>query len=116
MTTPESRIKSKVNKALEALHCYRFMPVQRGLGSHALDYYCCYDGLFIAIETKVSKKRLTPRQAALARTIAEHGGLVFVIREDSDIEDMVEHIRMGHRATVFDVLGSNDMYGEYWCK
>ena len=50
--TPEGKVKAEIKKGLEALGIYYFMPVQSGYGKRALDFICCYKGLFIAIEAK----------------------------------------------------------------
>lgn len=86
MSTPEGRVKTKVKRALG--EHYRFMPVQNGMGAPGLDFFCCIEGLFVAIETKVPGKPLTPRQYETAKAIARSGGLVFVIRDDADIYAM----------------------------
>jgi hypothetical protein len=86
MTTPEGRVKAKVSKMLkELLRTYKFMPVQNGMGSPALDYYCCINGRFVAIETKIPGKNLTPRQQNTAKEIRAAGGIVLVIRDDNDV-------------------------------
>lgn len=87
MSTPEGKVKAKVKRAI-AQH-YRFMPVQNGMGAPGLDFFCCICGLFVAIETKVPGKKLTERQQITAQEIAKSGGLVFVIRDDQDITDMM---------------------------
>lgn len=93
MSTPEGRVKDKVRKALNSLPShYRFMPVQNGMGAPGLDFFCCIESMFVAIETKVEGKKLTDRQRETARKIAEAGGLVFVIRNDGDIIHMLQTI------------------------
>lgn len=88
--TPEGRVKEKVKRALANVRMvYRFMPVQNGMGSPALDFYCCARGIFVAIETKVPGKKLTERQHTTATQIANAGGAVFVIRDDADVAHMV---------------------------
>ena len=91
--TPEGRVKNKVNKALHELGAYRFMPVQRGMGAPALDYYNCLWGMFVAVETKVPGKQLTDRQKNTACQIAGAGGIVFVIRDQTDIDIMIERLK-----------------------
>lgn len=53
-STPEAKVKKMVNKALSMLgaDCWRFMPVQTGFGTPALDYLLAIRGRFVAIETK----------------------------------------------------------------
>lgn len=94
--TPEGKVKAKVKRALDTLsNAYRFMPVQNGMGSPALDFYCCVHHVFVAIETKVVGKKLTERQRATAVQIANAGGAVFVIRDDADVAHMVNCLTRG---------------------
>jgi hypothetical protein len=85
--TPEGKIKAKVKRALNALpRCYSFMPVQQGLGASTLDYLCCINGHFVAIETKAPGKKMTPRQQMTAETIVKAGGHAFVVDGDESLE------------------------------
>jgi hypothetical protein len=92
MPTPEGKVKAKVDRALASLsNCYKFKPVQNGMGAPGLDYYCSINGRFVSIETKVPGKNLTPRQEITKSQIEASGGLVFVIRDDDDIRRMLSH-------------------------
>jgi hypothetical protein len=116
--TPEGRTKAKVRRALHELRPvgFVFMPVPQGLQAAALDYYCCIDGRFVAIETKIDKKKLTARQIFNANEIANAGGMVFVIRNNEDIATMLNALKDPHHgAAIFDTLGSVENYGELWC-
>lgn len=94
MTTPEGKVKDKVKKAFDTLpRRYRFMPVQNGMGKPGLDFFCCVDGAFIAIETKRAGKNLTDLQKVTAREIAEAGGIVFAIRDQSEIDQMMLRLK-----------------------
>ena len=123
MSTPEGRVKAKVTKALKALeplpHIWRFMPVQNGMGAPALDYINCVYGHFVAIETKVPGKQLTPRQKITARAIYKAGGTVFVVRDDEDIRFMM--ITLMHRlldmaGAIYDMLWDGALPGDDECK
>lgn len=93
--TPEGRIRVKVDKALATLpNCYRFKPVQNGLGAPGLDYYCCVGGKFIAIETKAPGKDMTPRQNQTAKKITDAGGAVWLISSVEEAEELAEEIRI----------------------
>lgn len=89
--TPEGKIKAKVNKALKpyivAGVVWKFMPVQNGMGIPGLDYFLCANGKFVAIETKVKGKVMTPRQDTTAKTIKNAGGMVFVVDDDDSLAD-----------------------------
>ena len=87
--TPEGKVKELVKRALDALPFYRFMPVQNGMGAPGLDFYGCSAGRFVAIETKTPGKHLTPRQKSTADQIVDAGGVVFVVRDQADVRDMV---------------------------
>jgi hypothetical protein len=98
--TPEGRVKALVNRRDEGSHfdtrMYKFMPVQNGMGAPALDYYCCVDGLFVAVETKVPGKHMTPRQDTTAGEIKSAGGMVFEIHdEDHEIDNYDRQHRTG---------------------
>lgn len=86
--TPEGRVKKMVKKALDTLgaDCWRFMPVQTGFGSPALDYLLSIRGRFVAIETKAPGKGLTPLQEGTKAAIEAAGGIVFVVWDETSLE------------------------------
>lgn len=95
--TPEGRVKAKVNRRLEAhfgRRCYRYMPVQNGMGAPGLDYHCCIDGLAVFIETKVPGKHMTDRQKMTSDKVKQAGGLFFEIHDDAEIEAMIATIEL----------------------
>ncbi len=85
--TPEGRVKAKVKKALDKLgtDCWRFMPVQTGFGSPALDFLLSIRGRFVAIETKAPGKVLTPLQEQTKAAIEAAGGIVLVVWDESSL-------------------------------
>lgn len=89
-------MKAKVTRRMREhfdLRLYKFMPVQNGMGAPSLDYLCCVDGLFVAIETKRPGKSMTPRQQRTTSEIRQAGGLVFETHgHDWEIDDMIERI------------------------
>ena len=69
-----------MKRALDKLpRQYRFMPVQNGMGAPGLDFYCCINGRFVAIETKAPGGKLTARQEQTKAAIEAAGGVVFVV-------------------------------------
>ena len=76
-----------VNKALKTLgpECWKFMPVQSGYGTVALDYLLSIRGRFVAIETKAPGKSLTPLQEGTKAAIEEAGGIVLVVWDESSL-------------------------------
>lgn len=85
--TPEGRVKKMVKKALDMLgeDCWRFMPVQTGFGSPALDYLLCIRQRFVAIETKAPGKKLTPLQEGTKAAIEAAGGIVLVVWDEDSL-------------------------------
>lgn len=86
--TPEGRVKKMVKKALDTLgpDCWRFMPVQTGYGSPALDYLLAIRGRFVSIETKAPGKKLTPLQEGTKAAIEAAGGIVLVVWDETSLE------------------------------
>lgn len=85
--TPEGKIKAKVNAVLKVFgsKVWRFMPVQTGYGAPALDYLLCVNGHFVAIETKVPGKKLTPLQESTRYNMWEADATVFVVSDDRSL-------------------------------
>lgn len=94
--TPEGRVKAKINKALKAMgvDCWRFMPVQSGYGTPALDYLLCIRGRFVAIEAKKPGGKLTPLQEGTKAAMEAAGGIVLVIDNDTDALTIEARIRV----------------------
>lgn len=88
MSTPEGKVKDMVRRKMLAAFpkCYRFMPVQTGMGATTLDFLYCVEGLFVAIETKAGTKKPTPRQEHVADQITAAGGLSFVVRDEQSMD------------------------------
>jgi hypothetical protein len=98
MATPEGKIKAKVKARLQRefgdAH-WRFMPVQTGFGSVALDLLLCISGRFVAIETKADpSKKLTPLQQTTCAAISSAGGLVLVVSDDASLEEAIAKIKL----------------------
>lgn len=78
MKTPEGLLKYKVKNYLNALaRSYYYMPVAAGFGKQSVDFLCCINGRFVAIETKAPGKAATPRQALCTREVIAAGGAAF---------------------------------------
>lgn len=86
--TPEAKVKAKVKKVLDDNGVYYFLPATGGYGRAGVpDIIACFNGLFIAIETKAGKGKLTALQDRELKRIEEKGGITFVINEDN-IDDL----------------------------
>lgn len=94
--TPEGKVKAKVVKRLAVFDkkCYRFMPVQMGYGAPGLDFFLCFYGRFVAVETKTKGKKLTARQEATRAVIISAGGLVFVVDGDESLDAMMNYLHV----------------------
>jgi hypothetical protein len=102
MSTPEGRVKDKVKRRLEKEYpgCYRFMPVQNGMGNMTVDMLYCIKGLFVGIETKATPKPghkepdPTPRQQTVMNEIMAAGGMAFLIYDDVTLDRAVSLINL----------------------
>ena len=95
-STPESKVKASVRKLLDTLKIYHFMPPANGFGRAGIpDIVGCMDGHFIAIECKAGKGKTTALQDRELNAILNHGGTVFIAREDN-LEDL-QQLLMGLR-------------------
>lgn len=93
--TPESKVKDKVKRLLKKHGVYWFMPVQIGYGARTLDFLCCLDGDFFAIETKAGNKQMTGPQEAVADAIRAAGGKVFLVNEKTGLGELEEWLILG---------------------
>lgn len=104
MATPEGRVKDKIKKLLKAHKIWFYMPVQNGMGVVGIpDLICCYEGLFIGIETKAPAKRpttfeqrwnkATANQQARMREIQKAGGIAFVADDVQQVEEVLNSIK-----------------------
>jgi hypothetical protein len=92
--TPEGKVKAAVKKRLKELGIWYYMPVQNGMGVVGIpDFICCWNGLFMAIETKAPGKvdTVTPNQEKRMHEIREADGWAVVV-------DSVEALNMFLRA------------------
>ena len=95
MATPEGRVKALVKRRLEKEFpgCYRFMPVQNGMGAPALDFYYCIGGLFVGIETKAPGGKPTPRQSLTMGEIRAAHGITFAVDGEESLTNAIACIK-----------------------
>ena len=85
--TPEAKVKARVKKVLDKHGVYYFLPATGGYGRAGVpDIIACFNGQFIAIETKAGKGQLTELQKRELDKIMNADGLTYVAREDNLIE------------------------------
>lgn len=95
-TTPEGRVKNAVRKYLQARSIWYYQPVQNGMGVVGIpDFICCWDGRFLAIETKAPGKRndTTPNQKRVIEAINTHGGTAVVIDDASQLDELIDNMQ-----------------------
>lgn len=102
--TPEGRVKDQIKKLLKQHGIWFYMPVQNGMGVVGIpDLVCCYEGLFIGIETKAPNKKpttfeqrwakATPNQRNRLTEIQEAGGIAFVADDVEQVRQLLNEIK-----------------------
>ena len=82
MSTPESRVKTKIRAELMRRGIYHFCPATGGYGRSGVpDIVGCYRGDFFAIECKAGDNKPTALQERELQSIRDAGGVTFVINE-----------------------------------
>jgi len=78
--TPEGRVKDDVNALLDHLGAFPFMPVVSFRGKRAVDYLVCWQGRYVAIETKAPGiTKATGAQEQFLADVRTAGGWGFVV-------------------------------------
>lgn len=92
--TPEGRVKNAVKKVLKDHNIWFFMPMQNGFGVVGIpDFICCWEGRFLAIETKAPGKRssTTANQTAKLEEIRKHLGYSLVV---DDVQQLIDFLKV----------------------
>ncbi len=92
--TPESKVKEQVKKLLKEHKVYWHCPMQNGMGKPSLDFICCCNGRFFAIETKAPGKKPTKRQEVTMMEIAFAGGFVFVVSNQEELNILEAYLHL----------------------
>lgn len=90
--TPEGRVKHAVKQELKRRDIWYFMPVSNGMGQVGIpDFICCWEGKFLAIETKAPGKKgqTTANQDRIIAKIKDHWGMAIVV---DDVSQLVEFL------------------------
>lgn len=93
--TPEGKVKLAVKKWLKDRNVFWFCPVQNGLGVVGIpDFLCCFNGKFVAIETKApgKKSNTTPNQQARIQEITDSGGVAIVVDNVKDLDALLVYL------------------------
>lgn len=98
MTTPEGKIKSKLDKMLKSEGVWYFSPQAGPYGRAGIpDRIAIVSGRFVGIETKADeKKEMTALQSLCAWQIESAGGEFFLVRSYDDVEKVRSFIRASH--------------------
>lgn len=82
--TPEAKVKKKVREVLDETDAYHFPPFSGGYGRSGVpDIVACIDGIFVGIECKAGKGKLTAIQEYNLQEIERCGGIALVINEEN---------------------------------
>lgn len=91
--TPESKVKARCVAQLKEMGAVYFYPVTGGYGASGVsDIVVCYEGLYIAIECKAGKNKLSELQKMFLEKVAAAGGLGLMINE-SNVDNLSGIIR-----------------------
>jgi Holliday junction resolvase len=94
--TPEGKVKNAVKKLLKQHGIYFYMPVQNGMGVVGIpDIIACWDGRFLAIETKAPGKRnnTTANQDVQLALISGAGGIALVVDDVKLVEELLSTVK-----------------------
>jgi hypothetical protein len=97
--TPEGKVKAAVKKYLREQDVWFWMPVSNGMGQVGIpDFICCFNGTFIAIETKAPGKLsgVTANQQRVIDEIKSHGGLALVVDNVDSLIPTIEFLKGDH--------------------
>lgn len=97
--TPEGKVKAAVKKYLRDQGVWFWMPVSNGMGQVGIpDFICCFNGMFIAIETKAPGKLsgVTANQQRVIDEIKSHGGLALVVDNVDSLIPTIEFLKGDH--------------------
>jgi hypothetical protein len=88
--TPEGKVKAQVKKILDSLSAYYIMPVTGGYGRSGIpDFIICYQGRFLAIETKDEPTdQPTALQIKELNKIDKAGGITYVVNNKTDMKQL----------------------------
>jgi len=90
--TPEGKVKEQVKYLLRQHKAYYHMPVSNGMGAPTLDFICCLNGRFFAIETKAPGKKPTLRQQGTMESMSRAGAAVFVVAGEEGMSELREYL------------------------
>lgn len=96
--TPEEKVKAAVKRWLKARGIWWYMPSQNGRGVVGIpDFICCWDGKFLAIETKAPGKRTntTANQDMRIHEIQSAKGWAVVVDDVRQLDELFAEVCHG---------------------
>ena len=94
--TPEGAVKKEIKEGLTARGIYFFMPVQSGYGKRAVDFICCWQGRFLAIEAKAGTNKTSKYQENTMKEMKEAGALAMVAYCWAEVENFLAYHSREH--------------------
>ena len=93
-TTPEGKIKARLDKMLKELGVWFFSPQAGPFGKAGIpDRIAVVNGIFVGIECRANKsKKPTALQMKCLKDIANAGGKSFVVYDNETIEEVRTYI------------------------
>jgi pantoate kinase len=91
--TPEGKVKAKVKAWLKENGIWFCMPMGTGFGNSGVpDFVCCWNGKFLAIETKAPGRlnNTTAMQDAQIAAIRAAAGIALVVDDVSMLDTLKE--------------------------
>lgn len=94
MSTPEAKVKRKLDKMLKDEGVCYICPQAGPYGTSGIaDRIACVNGRFFGIEVKAGKNEPTPLQLLWGRKVVDAKGIWLVVRDDESIEELRRLIR-----------------------
>jgi hypothetical protein len=93
--TPEGKVKAAVKAWLKARGIWYCMPMGTGFGNSGVpDFICCWNGRFLAIETKAPGKRsnTTVMQDNQIMGIHQANGMAIVVDSIEQLDQLEERL------------------------
>ena len=102
MSTPEGRVKDKVRAIFKAHNVhYTHIPANQFSKGGAPDYVCCVKGVYLAVEVKTVKGKMSELQKIERDKTKEAGGFYIVVNEEclKALEELIKgiHAHIQHK-------------------
>lgn len=89
----ESLIQKKIIAYLNSKGCYSIKTILTNR-SGSPDVICCYKGLFVALEVKAEKGRISKLQSYHLEQIKKASGAAAIVRSVEDVKEIFKQIEI----------------------